>query len=68
MATEKTVDLNSASRDELEEALGEECMRKIMRYRSEHGAIESFEDLEETPGFTPQIMDTLKRGGTIVQP
>jgi DNA uptake protein ComE-like DNA-binding protein len=62
------VNLNTAARQELEEALGEECARIVMKYRDEYGMIESFEGLEGMSGFSTEMMESLRRGGTIAQP
>ena len=63
MATSDRLDLNSASKerlDEIDELKGHG--HEIVRYREERGGFTRVEQLEEVPGLTGKVgSDTMKR-------
>lgn len=60
-----TVHLNTASLDELAltSVIGEQRARGIVDYRNSRGSIRKWDELDEIPGFTPELIQRLKREG-----
>jgi competence protein ComEA len=56
------VHLNSATLDQLDElpGIGPVTARKILDYRSEHGAFGTVEELDAVPGIGPATLDELR--------
>ena len=65
---EQKVNLNQANRDELTRivGIGDECADRIIRYREQHGRIQSVEELaDELKGFGDQAMRHLRGRATV---
>ncbi|MBE3598238.1 MAG: helix-hairpin-helix domain-containing protein [Limnochordaceae bacterium] len=56
-----TVDINTASPEELDElpGIGPALAERIVRFRTEHGPFRSVDDLVEVPGIGPKTLERL---------
>jgi DNA uptake protein ComE-like DNA-binding protein len=65
----RTIDLNSASRDDLANLgeIGRELAEDLLRLReSQGGVFRSWDDLLQIPGITPELLDEIRaRGATL---
>ncbi len=61
----KGINLNVADVEDLAELrmIGRERAESIIGYREEYGPFQSWEDLEEIPGFSDMIIEDLKKSG-----
>ncbi len=59
----KSIDLNSASVDELARLrmIGRERAQDLVNYRNEHGPFRTWSDVKNIPGFSDQMIEDLKR-------
>jgi DNA uptake protein ComE-like DNA-binding protein len=57
------LNLNESNYDDLSKVpdLGDNLAREIMMYREQHGKIKDWNELLEIPGFTPMLIDDLKK-------
>jgi competence ComEA-like helix-hairpin-helix protein len=57
-----TIDLSSASEDELLElsGVGPALARRIVAWREEHGGFESVDQLSEVRGISPRVLEELR--------
>ncbi len=57
------LNLNESSYDELAGVpeLGNNLAREIMMFRDQHGKIKDWNELLDIPGFTPMLIEDLKR-------
>ena len=57
-----TVNVNTAQQSELQRTKGldKHKAKAIIEYRAAHGAIDTFEELEKVPGFTPGVVEKVK--------
>jgi competence ComEA-like helix-hairpin-helix protein len=57
-----TIDLSSASEDELRElsGVGPALARRIVAWRDEHGGFESVDQLAEVRGISPRVLEDLR--------
>jgi competence ComEA-like helix-hairpin-helix protein len=67
MANVQNVDLNRASAEEIVSAnipqVNEEHARELVQYREENGMFESWDELQDVPGFDQSIIDALQEAG-----
>ena len=67
MANVQNLDLNRASVEEIANAgiaqVSEERARDLVEYRDEHGSFDSWEELQDVPGFNQGMIDNLKEAG-----
>jgi competence protein ComEA len=59
------LNLNTASLDELAltSVIGEQRARSLLDYRNSRGSIQRWEELDEVPGFTKELIQRLKTEG-----
>ena len=57
-----SVNVNTAQQSELQRTKGLDKYKAkaIIEYRAQHGAIDSLEELQEVPGFTPALIEKVK--------
>lgn len=62
VAQAQTIDINTATAAELEtlKGIGPKKAEAIVKYRTEHGAFQSLDDLVKVPGIGPKTMNDLK--------
>lgn len=63
------INLNKASVEDLRkiEALsGTRRAEQIIEWRNEHGPFKSWDDIDKIPGFTPHMVDELKKAGATI--
>ena len=60
---QEEINLNTAGVEELAKLIGKERAETIVEYRDEHGPFQGWEDLEEIPGFSPEVIENLEKGG-----
>lgn len=46
--------------------LGRDRAEKIINYRDENGDFEDWDDVKSIPGFSDELIDTLKKSGAAV--
>lgn len=58
----QTVDINSASAQELQsvKGIGPKKAEAIVKYRTEHGAFQSVDDLVNVPGIGPKSLNSMR--------
>lgn len=56
------VNVNNAQQSDLQRAKGLDKYKAkaIIEWRNEHGRIDTFEELAEVPGFTPEVIEKVK--------
>lgn len=62
-ATPQQIDVNTATAQELDDALpgiGPSKAEAIVSYRNQHGAFNSLEDLDNVPGIGPKILKLIQ--------
>ncbi|MDA8090097.1 MAG: helix-hairpin-helix domain-containing protein [Nitrospiraceae bacterium] len=61
----KQIDINSASVEELSnlKALDKKKVQALVDYRDKNGAFESWDDLEDVPGFSSKLVQDIKQSG-----
>ena len=61
-AFHETIDLSSATEDELRElsGVGPALARRIVAWREEHGGFESVDQLAEVRGISPRVLEDLR--------
>ena len=65
---EQKVNLNEANRQELTRivGIGDDCAERILRYREQHGRIQSVEEfVDELKGFGDQAMHHLRERAAV---
>lgn len=57
-----TVNVNSAQQSDLQRTKGldKHKAKAIIEYRAQNGSIDTFEELGKVPGFTPEVVESLK--------
>lgn len=67
MAVQTKVDLNTASREDLQkiEGIGRQLADQIIRYRNENGRFESVDELLDVPGIDPERFKQFKSQVTV---
>lgn len=59
-----TVNVNTAQQSDLQKAKGLDRYKAkaIIDWRNQNGAIDNFAELEQVPGFTPEVIEKAKAG------
>lgn len=59
----KTCHINSSNPDDIKRSvgIGDNEVRRLVDYRSEHGGFKTLDDLMNVPGFSPDTVEKLKR-------
>lgn len=68
MVTIKQLNLNLASREELEDilALGPDMAEALFNRREEYGLFKNWEELKEVEGVTDSVIDEIRRAGAVL--
>jgi competence protein ComEA len=61
------INLNTATMDELDQipAIGRQCAKALVDYRTEHGGIRSIEELDRIPGFGKKAVEHLRENAEV---
>jgi competence ComEA-like helix-hairpin-helix protein len=66
----RIIELNRAAADDLLEAnieaLEEKHISDLIAYREQYGPFESWEEVNDVPGFTQELVDRMKSSGVIL--
>lgn len=64
------VNINTATQAELEQlnGIGPKKAQAIIKYRKQHGAFKSINELEEVPGIGPTTLEKLRKNITVGNP
>ena len=67
MAVQTRVDINTATREDLQkiEGIGKQLADQIIRYREENGRFESVDELLDVPGIDPERFERFKDQVTV---
>ena len=59
------IDLNTAGLEELSQLsmVGKTRAQDIINFRNEHGPFQSWEELDEVPGFSKGMIEDIKKSG-----
>ncbi len=62
------IDLNTANANEIAKIprIGREHAQQIVEYRDQNGDFNSWDDLNDIPGFSNKLIRDLKSGGAII--
>lgn len=63
------INLNTVSLEELSNMpmVGDQRAQSIIKYRDEHGPFMSWEDLDNIPGFSKDMVQDLKKAGVTIE-
>jgi competence protein ComEA len=66
---EKNINLNKCSVEDLRriEGVGKQLAQDLVDYRNQHGPFRTWTDIQKIPGFSPKLIDVLKKNGAFCE-